>query len=91
MFSNRFYSELPNYALQLTVLRDAIVGGTVAEREDVLVVEGVSFPVAEDAKAIFVRDFYELFYIHFRDNVVNAKGVPGIIYHGPPGVGKVNN
>jgi len=70
-------------------MRDAILSGSVREEEDVLKVEGVSFPVESKASVIFIREFYNLFYQHFRDVIIPKDTEPGVIFHGPPGVGKV--
>lgn len=50
----------------------------------------MNFPVENNAKAIFVRHFYDLFFVHFRDQIIKNEAEPGVIYRGPPGVGKVN-
>lgn len=59
------------------------------EKDDALISEDVPFPVASSATVIFVREFYDLFYTHFRDNIMQDATEPGVIFRGPPGVGKV--
>ena len=70
-------------------LRDAILCGSVREEDDVLNAEGVSFPVESEASVVFIREFYHLFYKHFHDVIMQKNTEPGVIFHGPPGVGKV--
>jgi hypothetical protein len=70
-------------------LRDAILCGSVREEDEVLTAEGVTFPVEDMASVIFIREFYDLFYKHFRDVVMKKDKELGVIFHGPPGVGKV--
>jgi len=47
------------------------------------------FPVEENAKEIFLRDFYPIFWQCFLDSVINDATCPGMVCRGPPGVGKV--
>eukprot|EP01031_Cornospumella_fuschlensis_P026347 gene26347-31827_t len=70
-------------------LRDAILCGSVREEDEVLTAEGVTFPVENKASVIFIREFYDLFYKHFRDVIMEKDTEPGVILHGPPGVGKL--
>lgn len=61
------------------------------EEDDVLIAEGgVTFPVEKKASTIFVRDFYDLFYTHFRDESIPKETEAGVIFQGSPGIGKVN-
>lgn len=70
-------------------LRDAILCGSVREEDNVLNAKGVTFPVENKASVIFIREFYDLFYKHFRDVIMQKDSEPGVIFHGPPFVGKV--
>lgn len=75
----------------VTALRDFIISGRATETSDLLTVEeGLSFPVSDKTTDVFVRDFYPLFYSHFRDTIMAGEEIPGVIYHGPPGIGIVN-
>jgi hypothetical protein len=83
-------SMAPNECRATASLRDFIISGRATETSDLLTVEeGVSFPVSDNTTDVFVRGFYPLFYSHFRDTILAGR-IPAVIYHGPPGIGKVN-
>jgi hypothetical protein len=72
----------------LNTLRDAILDGTVTKNTDVLeAADGISFPVVVPTSVVFIRQFYITFYNHFHD-IIMPSG-PGVIFRGPPGIGKV--
>jgi hypothetical protein len=74
---------------KINALRDAIMVGLVKETDDCLRGVDVVFPVEDNAKDIFVRDFYGTFWKCFLESVVPDSTCPGMICRGPPGVGKV--
>jgi len=80
-------SNLEEKTAEITSLRDAIVGNLVLESDEYLEVVNATFPVEANAKVIFQRDFFALFFNYFM-NVVLRDG-RGMICRGPPGIGKV--
>lgn len=74
---------------KLAALRDAILCGSVNEENEVIKAEGVTFPVESKTSVIFVRDFYDTFYNHFRSVIMHKDTEPGVIFNGSPGMGKV--
>jgi len=72
----------------ITKLRDAIRNGSVEEIENECINGDFIFPVEENAKEIFLRDFYPIFWQCFLDSVINDATCPGMVCRGPPGVGK---
>jgi len=59
----------------------------VLESDEYLEVVNATFPVEANAKVIFQRDFFALFFNYFMN--VALRDAPGMICRGPPGVGKV--
>ena len=60
------------------------LGDTLCAKDDVF------FPVESNAKDIFVRDFYPVFFDYFLHTIFpGGENQPGMICLGPPGVGKV--
>ena len=74
---------------KITALRDAIMLGFVKETDDCLRGVNVIFPVEENAKDIFLREFYGTFLKYFLESVIPDINCPGMVCRGPPGVGKV--
>ncbi len=81
--------SLRNEKDKITALRDAIVIGLVKETDDCLRGVDVIFPVEDNAKDIFIRDFYGSFLKCFSESVLSDSNFPGMVCRGPPGVGKV--
>mmetsp|Transcript_17353 Transcript_17353/g.23843 ORF Transcript_17353/g.23843 Transcript_17353/m.23843 type:complete len:591 (-) Transcript_17353:232-2004(-) len=78
--------NLEEKTAEITSLRDAIVGNLVLESDEYLEVVNATFPVEANAKVIFQRDFFALFFNYFMNVVLPT--APGMICRGPPGVGK---
>ncbi len=82
---------------EITKLRDAIVNGVMKQVDDVLLAtiltspeDEIVFPVEQNAKEIFIRDFYSVFFDYFLHTVFPGRvAEPGMVCRGPPGVGKV--